>query len=437
MKKSSFMRLCALMLVLYVCNKAFAAFGDNNLAPIASPALIVEKGETNAQGKFACVNYGGNAIKSFHYRLSIDGKVLEEKEVKLAQPIAPTDTKELLVNVPTLKELGDYKVTCEITKVNGQPNTTTFSESSLNMVVLSKKPKCRVVFEDYTALWCQYCPRATVIMEDMSKRHPDDFIGIAIHSRDAVGINGYSSRGTPINGYPTVWASRRSTVKGYSGEDFYIDAKNRGAEMDIEVQAEWDVRKTSISVQSFTTFRRSLSNARYALAYVIIEDGMQSRNWAQANYFSGMYEYERENSEFKMFTRAGNPAYGLKYNHVAREFKGIEWGLDNSLPSRVTADKAISHKVTFSNIGTYWQPQNKNNLHVVVLVIDRSSNYIVNAARCSIGAHGTTGVEAVNTQTERVEVARFNLKGQRLSAPEPGINVVKYNDGTVKKVLVR
>lgn len=437
MKKSSFMRLCALMMVLYVCNKAFAAFGDNNLAPIASPALIVEKGETNAQGKFACVNYGGNAIKSFHYRLSIDGKVLEEKEVKLAQPIAPTDTKELLVNVPTLKELGDYKVTCEITKVNGQPNTTTFSESSLNMVVLSKKPKCRVVFEDYTALWCQYCPRATVIMEDMSKRHPDDFIGIAIHSRDAVGINGYSGRGTPINGYPTVWASRRSTVKGYSGEDFYIDAKNRGAEMDIEVQAEWDVRKTSISVQSFTTFRRSLSNARYALAYVIIEDGMQSRNWAQANYFSGMYEYERENSEFKMFTRAGNPAYGLKYNHVAREFKGIEWGLDNSLPSRVTADKAISHKVTFSNIGTYWQPQNKNNLHVVVLVIDRSSNYIVNAARCSIGAHGTTGVEAVNTQTERVEVARFNLKGQRLSAPEPGINVVKYNDGTVKKVLVR
>ena len=437
MKKSSFMRLCALMLVLYICNKAFAAFGDNNLAPIASPSLIVEKGETNAQGKFACVNYGGNAIKSFHYRLSIDGKVLEEKEVKLAQPIAPTDTKELLVNVPTLKELGDYKVTCEITKVNGQPNTTTFSESSLNMVVLSKKPKCRVVFEDYTALWCQYCPRATVIMEDMSKRHPDDFIGIAIHSRDAVGINGYSGRGTPINGYPTVWASRRSTVKGYSGEDFYIDAKNRGAEMDIEVQAEWDVRKTSISVQSFTTFRRSLSNARYALAYVIIEDGMQSRNWAQANYFSGMYEYERENSEFKMFTRAGNPAYGLKYNHVAREFKGIEWGLDNSLPSRVTADKAISHKVTFSNIGTYWQPQNKNNLHVVVLVIDRSSNYIVNAARCSIGAHGTTDVEAVNTQTERVEVARFNLKGQRLSAPEPGINVVKYNDGTVKKVLVR
>ena len=437
MKKSSFMRLCALMLVLYICNKAFAAFGDNNLAPITSPALIVEKGETNAQGKFACVNYGGNAIKSFHYRLSIDGKVLEEKEVKLAQPIAPTDTKELLVNVPALKELGDYKVTCEITKVNGQPNTTTFSESSLNMVVLSKKPKCRVVFEDYTALWCQYCPRATVIMEDMSKRHPDDFIGIAIHSRDAIAINGYSGRGTPIGGYPTVWASRRSTVKGYSGEDFYLDAKNRGAEMDIEVQAEWDVRKTSISVQSFTTFRRSLSNARYALAYVIIEDGMQSRNWAQANYFSGMYEYERENSEFKMFTHAGNPAYGLKYNHVAREFKGIESGLDNSLPSRVTADKAISHKVTFSNIGTYWQPQNKNNLHVVVLVIDRSSNYIVNAARCSIGAHGTTGVEAVNTQTERVEVARFNLKGQRLSAPEPGINVVKYNDGTVKKVLVR
>jgi len=34
-------------------------------------------------------------------------------------------------------------------------------------------------------------------------------------------------------------------------------------------------------------------------------------------------------------------------------------------------------------------------------------------------------------------VARFNLNGQRLSAPEKGINIVKYSDGTVEKVRVR
>ena len=33
-------------------------------------------------------------------------------------------------------------------------------------------------------------------------------------------------------------------------------------------------------------------------------------------------------------------------------------------------------------------------------------------------------------------VARYNLQGSRLSGPQPGINIVRYSDGTTKKVLV-
>lgn len=39
-------------------------------------------------------------------------------------------------------------------------------------------------------------------------------------------------------------------------------------------------------------------------------------------------------------------------------------------------------------------------------------------------------------QAEAVEVARYNLSGCRLSAPERGVNLVKMSDGRVKKVLV-
>ena len=122
-----------------------------------------------------------------------------------------------------------------------------------------------------------------------------------------MGIENYYGSGSPVRGYPTIWASRYSQVNDYTGEDAYDEAKKRGAVMDIEVQAEWDVRKTTISVQSFTTFRRSLSNARYALAYVIVEDGMQGRSWAQANYFYGRYEYENENSELKRLPAVVTP----------------------------------------------------------------------------------------------------------------------------------
>ena len=35
------------------------------------------------------------------------------------------------------------------------------------------------------------------------------------------------------------------------------------------------------------------------------------------------------------------------------------------------------------------------------------------------------------------EVARYNMRGQRISVPEPGINIVRMSDGTTKKVVVK
>ncbi len=38
---------------------------------------------------------------------------------------------------------------------------------------------------------------------------------------------------------------------------------------------------------------------------------------------------------------------------------------------------------------------------------------------------------------QKVEVARFNMNGQRLTTAERGINIIKYSDGSVKKVMVK
>ena len=176
MKKPLLSRLFALALMLCACATAFAAFGENNLAPIASPRLFVAKGATGAQATFTCVNYGSKPVTSYRYTTTMNGKVVEEKDVKLAEPIAVGDNGTLLVKVPILNQLGDQQLVCNITHVNGKPNETTFSSSTLDITVLTKVPTCRVVFEDYTAMWCQYCPRATAIMEYLTKKHPVDFI---------------------------------------------------------------------------------------------------------------------------------------------------------------------------------------------------------------------------------------------------------------------
>lgn len=437
MKKSLLSRLCALTLMLCACATAFAAFGENNLAPIASPRLFVAKGATGAQATFTCVNYGSKPVTSYRYTTTMNGKVVEEKAVKLAEPIAVGDNGTLLVKVPILNQLGDQQLVCNITHVNGKPNEATFSSSTLDITVLTKVPTCRVVFEDYTAMWCQYCPRATAIMEYLTKKHPDDFIGIAVHQGDKIAIGGYKSPVAGRPGLPYVWASRRAKVSGYTGEDLYREAKARGAVMDIDVKAEWNASGNAINVQSTTTFRTNMPNANYALAYVVVEDGMHNASWYQANSYDGLTGLLAENEEMDVFVKGGRVVYGLKYNHVARAFLGIDSGMEGSLPKNVVADRGIKHQAMFEGVGRNWTPQNKKNLRVVVMVLDNSTNSIVNGAHCPIKPYNTTGVATTKNTDQRVEVARFNLKGQRLSAPEKGINIVKYSDGTVEKVNER
>ena len=48
-----------------------------------------------------------------------------------------------------------------------------------------------------------------------------------------------------------------------------------------------------------------------------------------------------------------------------------------------------------------------------------------------------SGIDKVTTSADAKEVSRYSANGQRLSAPAKGLNIVKYSDGSVKKVVVQ
>ena len=48
-----------------------------------------------------------------------------------------------------------------------------------------------------------------------------------------------------------------------------------------------------------------------------------------------------------------------------------------------------------------------------------------------------SGIDKVTTSADAKEVSRYSVNGQRLSAPAKGLNIVKYSDGSVKKVVVQ
>ena len=48
-----------------------------------------------------------------------------------------------------------------------------------------------------------------------------------------------------------------------------------------------------------------------------------------------------------------------------------------------------------------------------------------------------TGIDKTTTSTDVEEVSRYSVNGQRLVGPTKGLNIVKYSDGSVKKVAVK
>lgn len=437
MKKQHFLRLCALITLL--CMQVYTLFAaDVYSLSVAKPArMFVKTGASGHKNTFIMHNYGNIEQKNFHYKATINGKVVEEKTVTFATPLGASQTASLTISIPPQSKAGDYELVLDVTQINGKPNGSPGKIAKLPITAMNKLPTCRVVFEDYTANWCPWCPSGIAIMRQMAKKHPNDFFGIVVHDGDVMGIKSYNVPATPHRGLPTVWASRANKVEGFTGELYYQMAKQRGAMMDIDVKAQWNREGKGIDVQSTTTFRATTNNARYALAYVLIENRIQRNDWAQRNGYSGSTSKLGLNPELDYFIKSPNPIKNFVFEDVARSQVGIANGLDGSLPQSVVADRPIVHQSALNGIGDWVTVFDKNDLSVVVLVIDNNTHSIVNAARCVVKPYTATAIETPKAKAERVEVARFNLTGRRLAAPEPGVNIVKYSDGTVQKVFVR
>lgn len=65
------------------------------------------------------------------------------------------------------------------------------------------------------------------------------------------------------------------------------------------------------------------------------------------------------------------------------------------------------------------------------------SNGISTTATVNVTVTQATGITGTQTSADVREIARFTIDGKRINQPQRGINIVKYSDGTVKKVIVK
>ena len=122
-----------------------------------------------------------------------------------------------------------------------------------------------------------------------------------------------------------------------------------------------------------------------------------------------------------------------------------------TLPSSVTAigSEAFKHCSGLTSIYVYMEklPETGSNLFLgcdeknctVYVPKGTGDDYFVSEFGYfyKIVEFDATGIDKVATSTNAKEVSRYSANGQRLSAPAKGLNIVKYSDGSVKKVVVQ
>ncbi|MBR1713178.1 MAG: Omp28-related outer membrane protein [Alloprevotella sp.] len=349
-------------------------------------------------------NCSPKGVTSISYTLTDeDGNVSPERQATLPTALRYMGESTISVPIPAGEAEGFHKPVLTITKVNGTANAVPETEAqvAVDQLVLTEKAAVkRVVEEEFTGMWCGWCPRGMVGMELAEKKYGDKFIGIAVHAGSGTDpLKGSNSGGYSafvnehITGYPSCMLNRNGVVYdpyyGLYNEKFglqyFIDEElARPAEADVEATAEWtDDTHKRVKVQATTQFYLDDPSASYALAYVLVSDSLTNDLYSQANYFSGDTFYSYDENLLPL-VNAEDPIKGLYYNHVAIASNGVQNGFAGSIKTPIRKGVPQTHNIRLALPSSKIFMSSPSNLHVVAMLINCTRGCIVNAVKANI-----------------------------------------------------
>ena len=263
---------------------------------------------------------------------------------------------------------------------------------SLTVMANDAIPVNRPLIEEYTGTWCGWCVRGLVGMELLRDAFGDDFIGIAYHNGDAMQIT--TSYPNSVPGFPCAYVNRTNEVDPFYGSGNasggIVNEMRRYATLPtfagIDVTAQWtSADKTAIDVNVTSYFTSDYSDANFAIEVMLIADDLygSGSGWNQANYYRSYATQYANDPYLGPWTTKPATVTGIHFNDVLVGFSGV---IANSLPTSIVAYEDYSTNYTFE-LNRLPKPaliQNKDNLHVIAIVVYKNNRKAINANRCYI-----------------------------------------------------
>ena len=341
---------------------------------------------TNSNLVLNVTNLGSNPMTS----LTIDWNDGTSHSQVVNVNIAPFATAD--VTHPTALNYAaavEKTIAVNITNVNGGADADmTNNSGSKSFNSLSQASTKKVIIEEGTGTWCQWCPRGAVAMDQMFQTHPNDFIGIAVHNGDPMTVAAYDG-GANFGGFPGCNVDRALLDQSVSAslfENYYQQRIGLAVPAALSMTVTGTTNKTIVAN---ATFRTVFASANYRLGVIIVEDNVTgtAAGYNQSNAYAGgstpMGGYESLPDPV--------PAAIMVYDHVGRALLGGYSGQANSVPATITDGQTVNYTFTYAVPTT----SNSANMSAVVVLIDNATGEIINAEKQSISGANVNEMETI------------------------------------------
>lgn len=375
-------------------------------------------------------NDSKEAVKTLGYVVTVDGEAGEEQTATLSTSVAQGSTGQFTITVPSGAVDAEKQISVEVTKVNGNDNAAEDKVAEGVLGVSSVTYDRNMVIEEFTTEKCPNCPRVAGFLHsyletaDLSRvfavchhsAYYTDWLTQDCDEELCYLFNGSGSTYAPalmFNRMPEFDSQFGSfkdnvTIPGSAAEigDIvdYLTAGLANAKLEMEVVPNAD--NTSVTLNISGECNKAYDKNSALLTVYMTEDNVKAKGQSGA---SGAYYHQ----------------------HVIRGYNST-WG-----DAPTWNDDRFTATYTF-DINSSWKQEDIK--FVAFLNKHNAKNVLDNAIENSIGkslSDAAAGVSGVQNAASTTEVARYNAAGQRIDAPQKGLNIVKLSDGRTMKVMTK
>ena len=397
------------------------------------------KAANNSKFTVNVSNFGTSDINSYTLTASIDGKQINEQTIT---GVVNGNMKADVVEIPTTDvQLGARKIKFTITKVDGATPTGNTKndayEGDINLYETGLKRQKQLV-EQFTSVTCTWCPTGSRLLKKLQEKRKD-LAWIALHgpmgSPDPMQTNQSIAimKALGANGYPMA-AFNRTVIEGAltTAIAFKESAFEEGVQMFSNMFDQTDENLPAFVNIDIVAKADKIANGSNQMVVDVKGTGVKNAGGFLKDY--ALYVYVTEDGIVSPQIDKGQKIKNYVHNNTFRQCltningDNITWNGDNF-------DKQFTYDIPAG--------YNASKMHVVAFVAPKLGNSAIPMTELVVNQTNmvevttTAGIEDASMDNDNEIVARYNLAGQKIDTAQKGVNIVKYKNGKVVRVVVK